>query len=85
MTEDEKMYEQLDRLAVFLDGIMPGCAELVRKANNKLKEQEPIEPINVNDSITETWFVCGNCGLQIGPSDKFCSDCGRAVKWNDDV
>lgn len=39
-TEPELLNEQLDRLAMVLDEIMPNCAELVRDALELLKEQE---------------------------------------------
>ena len=48
-----------------------------------LKEQEPVKP---------TWWqgkaYCGKCGQKMprkrdGIERRYCSFCGRAVKWND--
>lgn len=41
-----------------------------------LKEQEPVSPIR-----DKGLCVCGNCGNWVYKSDKFCSKCGKAVKW----
>lgn len=53
-----------------------GCMEALMKDTLALiKEQEAVEP---------TWTCgkpfCGACGLWI-PGGKFCSYCGKAVKW----
>ena len=61
---------------------------LKREALEMLKEQEAVEPklVDVN-----TW-TCGECGALIGWEEfaqsglelvkyKFCTECGRAVKW----
>ena len=50
--------------------------ELLADALSLLKAQEPIKP--KRDS---TGIICGECGKWIYKSDKFCSNCGRAVKW----
>ena len=52
-----------------------------------LKEQEAIEP----DVYSEGTCMCGNCGMTVGyyPAgcsvprklSKYCSECGRKVKW----
>ena len=39
-TEPELLNERLERLAIVLDEMMPGCALLVRDALSMLKEQE---------------------------------------------
>ena len=63
---------------------------LLSDALELLKEQEPVEPklVGVN-----TW-TCGECGALIGFEEfaqsglelvkyKFCSECGRKVKWDE--
>jgi len=40
MEDTEVFYGQLERLAIVLDEIMPGCATLVRDTLELLKEQE---------------------------------------------
>lgn len=53
--------------------------------------QQPEKPIYIEDD--ETW-VCGSCGATVGETflgvagegevrDKYCPECGRAVKWDD--
>lgn len=42
MEDKEVFYGQLERLAIVLDEIMPGCATLVRDVLALLKEQEAI-------------------------------------------
>ena len=39
MADRELLLERLERLAIVLDELMPGCAELVRDALSLLKEQ----------------------------------------------
>ena len=47
-----------------------------------LKEQEPCEPEKEHSGSGVTWWnVCGNCKTAINPNDKYCHECGRAVKW----
>lgn len=61
----------------------PKCFEhLLRDALSLLKAQEP-EPVSIKDSDGgEThWYVCRSCKVPINPGDKFCHECGRAVKW----
>ena len=43
-----------------------------------LKEHEAVEPVSDN----AMYLQCGNCGGWLLRSDKFCSNCGRAVKRN---
>lgn len=65
-----------------------GINEAYNMAIQVLKEQEAIEP----DVDSEGTCTCGNCGENVGwyPVGskepirlcKFCSECGREVKWN---
>ena len=61
--------------------------ELQNAANEAvelLKEQEAVRPEREHSGGGTTWWnVCGNCRTAINPNDKFCHECGRAVKWND--
>jgi hypothetical protein len=48
-----------------------------------LEEQEPCEPEKEHSGSGVTWWnVCGNCKTAINPNDKYCHECGRAVKWD---
>ena len=52
-----------------------------------LKAEKPIAPNHVEDGNYETsgimnyWFMCGKCGSCVDPGDKYCRECGQAVKW----
>jgi len=47
-----------------------------------LKEQEAVKPEREHSGGGTTWWnVCGACRTAINPNDKFCHECGRAVKW----
>ena len=58
-----------------------------------LKAQEPVEPRIVDTSNSKLYHndmfknhYCGNCGEflhVVNRKDLFCSQCGKAVKWND--
>ena len=53
---------------------------VVRDALALLKAREPIEP--VQDMVGDALFwICGKCGHDICSTDWYCSNCGRAVKW----
>ena len=43
-----------------------------------LKAQEQ-KPISTSGLIR--WLACENCQAPISPEDKFCHECGQAVKW----
>lgn len=56
-----------------------------------LKEQEPVEPEIIDTAASLKYhndmfknYYCGNCGeflSVVNRKDLFCSQCGRAVKW----
>lgn len=58
--------------------------ELLRDALELLKEQEPerVEIVDSDGGRTH-WYVCGGCKTPINPGDRFCHECGRAVKWGE--
>ena len=55
-----------------------GCSpQLIRDALALLREQEAVKPI-----VGYGCFICGVCKNPLtSASHKFCSECGRAVKW----
>ena len=64
---------------VSFSAILEHCVNIL----NLLKEQEPCEPEKEHSGSGVTWWnVCGNCKTAINPNDKYCHECGRAVKWN---
>ena len=92
MTDRKLLLEQLERLAIVLDELMPKCAELVRDAITLLKEQEAAKPIFVENPYTHLPVsYCPQCREPIDEyivgnpykMTKFCNYCGKAVKWND--
>lgn len=49
---------------------------------NMLKAQEPLKPVpDTSYGARPWWFVCGNCKLSVNEDQKYCPNCGRAVKW----
>lgn len=56
-----------------------------------LKAQEPIEPNIIDTANSKLYhndmfknYYCGNCGEflhMVNRKDLFCSQCGKAVKW----
>lgn len=58
--------------------------DLMRDALELLKEQEPIRPILARignyDAIND--YTCPVCGTDLYHLQKYCDECGRAVKRN---
>jgi hypothetical protein len=48
-----------------------------------LKEQEYAKPVLTEPIMFGTNRKCSNCDKYLFPACKFCSHCGRQVKWND--
>ena len=52
------------------------------RLNDLLKAQEPVKPVpDTSYGARPWWFVCGNCKLSVNEDQKYCQNCGRAVKW----
>ena len=43
--------------------------------------EKPV-PAEIEGGGHNWWYVCGECHTTISSGDKFCRECGRAVKWN---
>ena len=58
----------------------PYCCDIERLCEDALallREQEPVKPIERSG-----FWYCGNCRYALMTNhQKFCSDCGQAVKW----
>lgn len=63
----------------FSDGKIT-AERMMRDALDLLKEAVKPEKEYSGSGIT-WWNVCGNCKTAINPNDKYCHECGRAVKW----
>ena len=46
-----------------------------------LKEQEAVSVVQREVMHLLVW-CCGSCGVAITHGDKFCRNCGQAVKWD---
>ena len=84
MTDRELLLERLERLAIVLGELMPQGAELVRDAIALLKEQEAVDPeVEVLNEI-ERLYKCPKCHKHFFyRRQKYCDQCGQAVKWNE--
>ena len=66
--------------------------EIVGAAIDLLKEQEPQSLIlekeyfedDEGDEVEYKVYLCPKCGAHCSMLDHFCSNCGRAVKWDAD-
>ena len=53
---------------------------IVDEIHRRLKEQEPVKPVQHLVYTTKGWF-CGACDRRLNRLGKYCSFCGRPVKW----
>ena len=91
MTDREKVIKALEYCSVSGDkrdcdmcpmGFEEGCAlRLKRDALALLKAQEPIAPHDYDPVIYGHRYTCGNCHHTLWRNDNYCSQCGKAVKW----
>lgn len=80
-------YEYIDQVG---DDYIIDCLreKMLIDAIDMLRAQEPIAPNHVEDGNNENcgivnhWLMCGKCGSCIDPGDKYCRECGQAVKWD---
>ena len=35
-----------------------------------------------HDNGITSWCVCGRCSANVSKGDKYCHECGRALKWS---
>ena len=55
--------------------------DVVEMLKDALKKHDPVKPCKEHSGGGMTWWnVCGSCRTAINPNDKFCHECGRAVK-----
>jgi len=62
------------------------CSKKIAKdARELLKEQEPVEPKAEPGLVNQIlMYSCGHCGaIFLSRRQKYCDNCGRAVKWDD--
>lgn len=96
MSNREKVIEDFEKLREYANGkvhpvispdnwnIYSKLRDLIDEAEEDvlalLKAQEQ-NPISTSGLIH--WLACENCQAPINPEDKFCHECGQAVKWGD--
>lgn len=79
MSEMVPVQSLIDHIKSAVD-VDPWAKEM---AEELLKEQEAVRPERQHSGGGTTWWnICGNCRTAINPNDKFCHECGKAVKWN---
>ena len=61
------------------DVLAKDALELIKEL---LKAREPIIPVEEEFYDVTTWH-CGACGEDLLWGNKYCSRCGRAVKWDE--
>ena len=60
--------------------------DLALAVMRELVAQEPVEPTIGGDAdgpCRNWWHQCGKCKEAIDYHDKYCRNCGQAVKWDD--
>lgn len=81
--------ERLEEIAAILDDwdgyrTAKGLAGLINEvwayALYPVKAQEPVKPKFI-DGKRNHFILCGNCNTDLIRGMKFCSYCGKAVKW----
>lgn len=55
--------------------------ETLKNAIEALKEQEPVKPNEIRHGNMLMYYQCPSCMSALHAVDKYCSQCGRAVKW----
>ena len=63
-----------------IDRIRHKFQPIINDALALMKEKDAVRPEREGSGVT-WWNVCGNCRTAINPNDKYCHECGRAVKW----
>jgi len=86
MIDREKVIEGLEYL-ITAYAFHGDDAECLGDALQLLKEQgEAYEPVvsgtAEHDGHGSWWYQCGKCRMPIDHGDKFCRQCGQAVKWD---
>jgi hypothetical protein len=93
MTDREKAIASLNNALVQMHGCGRYTPEDVDeletaawKALGLLKEQESVTPFiackgKTFEEADTWWYACGNCQQPIDMGDRYCSMCGKAVKW----
>jgi len=61
------------------------CVECGFNYSRFEQKEEAVKPLREHSGGGATWwYVCGACRTAINPNDKFCHECGKKVKWDED-
>ena len=75
----------LEEVKVFDDSMYAynsAYSEAIDLAIEALKAQEPIPPKKI-DGKHNHFLKCGSCNSDLMSGMKYCSQCGKKVKWDD--
>ena len=63
-----------------------GSSQMMRDALTLLKEQEAVKPILIREGRNKHYnnYVCQGCDNELVYGQNYCSECGRAVNWDED-
>lgn len=56
--------------------------ETLKNAVETLKAKEPVKPNEIRHGNVLIQYQCPACASVLCAVDKYCSQCGRAVKWD---
>lgn len=84
MIEREKVVKEFEHLLNAAKGDYQDFVDLTvdfgEEIDALLKEQEAV-PVIQREVMHMRFWCCGSCGVAITNGDKFCRNCGHAVKW----
>lgn len=70
---DDGVYIDMNLLREYEDtGLTPDQIEVLKKRDTGVKPR-----------FLDGWDTCGNCGERIMSVDRFCSECGQRLKWEE--
>lgn len=95
MAEREKVIYDIERCICHVPDACRDCShyghdapigymeELLADAIALLKEHEPVKPMSKvrHGAYGQIQHFCGNCNAMLHGKQKYCSKCGKEVKW----
>ena len=87
MPDREKVIDTLEEIKTQTAGIGLDSAVIAHQFIDKiialLKEQEAVEPVLIREGRNKYYndYVCPGCDNELHYGQNYCSECGRAVKW----
>ena len=80
VTDREKVIKAFQK---WCDEQDENCPVVCVTALKLLKEQEAVEPTLIREGRNKYYndYVCPGCDNELHYGQNYCSECGRAVKW----